>query len=91
MVDGDGLTAQLSFKSCPREGASLRFVDPDPLDSVSSHAPVRGHLKTAQITAKEMGFKSCPRGGASRFHSILVELVCRFKSCPREGASGYHR
>ena len=37
------------FKSCPREGASLRLCRLDDARAVSSRAPVRGH----QVTRKE--------------------------------------
>ena len=33
--------------------------------AVSSHAPVRGHLNSAQIFMFPFSFKSCPREGAS--------------------------
>ena len=81
------LSQVVSFKSCPREGASALKKDYIAVVIVSSHAPVRGHLLGGFVVQLLRGFKSCPREGASPPLSAADRREGCFKSCPREGAS----
>ena len=78
---------KISFKSCPREGASITADMYQGVDYVSSHAPVRGHLRHVRQYRPRRSFKSCPREGASTVLQLLLGAEKCFKSCPREGAS----
>ena len=82
------LSRVVSFKSCPREGASVVRGCTNYHCSVSSHAPVRGHQCAKRIVSDylEVSSHAPVRGHPCREPRTAV-LSC-FKSCPREGASG---
>ena len=60
----------MSFKSCPREGASISSKGSWGVTPVSSHAPVRGHRLRCLLIWVPLCFKSCPREGASYFNHV---------------------
>ena len=74
MVKPSDCVIKWCFKSCPREGASLRLCRLDDARAVSSRAPVRGHQVTRKEEAGLNLFKIVPPAGGIEEKKIVKNI-----------------